>query len=42
MTQYNNLNIKMSNAQINKLKSGKKCSTEGTLKSFLKCFLCFQ
>ena len=31
MTQYNNLNGKFSNSQINKLKSGIKNGTEGTL-----------
>ena len=32
MTQYNTLNIKLSNSQLNKLKSGIKNNTEGTLK----------
>ena len=32
MTQYNTLNIKLSNSQLNKLKSGIKNSTEVTLK----------
>ena len=32
MTQYNTLNIKLSNSQINKLKSGIKDGTEVTLK----------
>ena len=32
MTQYNNLNIKLSNSQRNKLKSGIKDGTEVTLK----------
>ena len=32
MTQYNNLNLKMSNSQLNKLKSGIKNSTEVTSK----------
>ena len=32
MTQYNNLNAKLSNSQLNKLKSGIKNGTEETLK----------
>ena len=32
MTQYSTLNIKLSNSQINKLKSGIKNGTEVTLK----------
>ena len=32
MTQYNTLNIKLSNLQLNKLKSEKKNGTEVTLK----------
>ena len=32
MTQYNNLNVKLSNSQLNKLKSGIKNNTEVTLK----------
>ena len=32
MTQYNTLNVKLSNSQINKLKSGIKNGTEVTLK----------
>ena len=32
MTQYNTLNIKLSNAQLNKWKSGIKSGTEVTLK----------
>ena len=32
MTQYNILNVKLSNSQFNKLKSGIKNSTEVTLK----------
>ena len=32
MTQYNTLNVKLSNSQLNKLKSGIKNSTEVTLK----------
>ena len=36
MTQYNTLNVKLSNSQINKLKSGIKNGTEVTLKLSLK------
>ena len=32
MTQYNNLNVKLSNQQLNKLKSGIQNGTEVTLK----------
>ena len=32
MTQYNTLNIKLSNSQLNRLKSGTKNNTEVTLK----------
>ena len=32
MTQYNTLNVKLSNLQLNKLKSGTKNGTEVTLK----------
>ena len=32
MTQYNTLNVKLSNSQLNKLKSGIKNGTEVTLK----------
>ena len=32
MTQYNTLNVKLSNSQLNKLKSGIKNDTEVTLK----------
>ena len=32
MTQYNNLNVKLSNSQLNKLKSGIKNDTKVTLK----------
>ena len=32
MTQYNNLNVKLSNSQLNKLKSGIKNNAEVTLK----------
>ena len=31
MTQYNTLNVKLSNSQLNKLKSGMKNGTEVTL-----------
>ena len=34
MTQYNTLNVKLSNFQLNKLKSGIKNGTEVT---FIKC-----
>ena len=34
MTQYNTLNVKLSNSQLNKLKSGIKNGTEVTLKLF--------
>ena len=33
MTQYNALNVKLSNSQLNTLKSGIKNNTEVTLKS---------
>ena len=32
MTQYNTLNVKLSNLQLNKWKSGIEYNTEGTLK----------
>ena len=32
MTQYNTLNVKLSDSQLNKLKTGMKNGTEGTLK----------
>ena len=32
MTQYNTLNVKLSNSQLNKLKSGKENGTKVTLK----------
>ena len=32
MTQYNTLNVKLSNSQLNKWKSGIEYNTEGTLK----------
>ena len=35
MTQYNSLNIKLSNVQLNKLKSATKTATEVILKLFL-------
>ena len=34
MTQYNNLNVKLSHSQLNKLKSGVKNGTKATLKAF--------
>ena len=34
MTQYNTLNVKLSNSQLNKLKSGIKNGTEVTLKIY--------
>ena len=33
MTQYNTLNVKLSNSQLNRLKSGIKINTEVTLKT---------
>ena len=36
MTQYSTLNVKLSNSQLNKLKSDIKNGTEITLKSFIK------
>ena len=36
MTQYNTLDVKLSNSQLNKLKSEIKHGTEVTLKSFIK------
>ena len=36
MTQYKTLNLKFSNSQLNKLKSGIKNGTEVTLKNFIK------
>ena len=38
MTQYNTLNVKLSNSQLNKLKSGIKIGTEVTLKIFSNVF----
>ena len=37
MAQYNTLNVKLSNLQLNKLKSGIKNNTEVT-ENFMKCF----
>ena len=37
MTQYTTLIVKLSNSQLNKLKSGIKNGTEVTLKFFFKC-----
>ena len=34
MTQYNTLNVKLSNSQLDKLKSG---ITNGTEETFIKC-----
>ena len=40
MTQYNTLNVKLSNLQLNKLKSGTKNGTEVTLENkFLQMLL---
>ena len=36
MTQYSMLNVKLSNSQLNKLKSGIKNGTEVTFESFIK------
>ena len=36
MTQYNTLDVKLPNSQLNKLKSEIKHGTEVTLKSFIK------
>ena len=36
MTQYNTLNVKLSNSQLNKLKSGIKNGTEVTFENFIK------
>ena len=33
MTQYNTLNVKLSNLQLNKLEAGKKINTEVTLET---------
>ena len=38
MTQYNTLNVKSSNSQINKLKLGIKNGIEVILKTFIKCY----
>ena len=37
MTQYNTLNVKLSNSKLRKLKSGIKNSTELTLRFIDKC-----
>ena len=37
MTQYNTLNVKLSNSQLNKLKFWIKNDTEVTFKIFIKC-----
>ena len=37
MNEYNTLNAKLSNLQLNKLKSAIKNGTKITLKSFIKC-----
>ena len=37
MTQHNTLNVKLSNLQINKLKSEIKNGTEVNLENFIKC-----
>ena len=37
MTQYNTLNVKLSNSQLNKLKSGIKNGTEITFENCIKC-----
>ena len=37
MTQYNTLNVNLSNLQLSKLKFGIKNSTEVTLNLFIKC-----
>ena len=41
MTQYTTLDIKLSNSQISKLKSGIKNNTELTLENFIKCYWWF-
>ena len=41
MTQYNTLNLKLSNSQLNKLNSAIKYGTEVTLKSLIKFDLKF-
>ena len=41
MTQYNTLNVKLSNSQLNKLKSAITNETAGTLKSFVKYYWWF-
>ena len=37
MTQYNTLSVKLSNSQLNKLRSGIENGTEVILKMFFKC-----
>ena len=39
MTQYNTLNVKLSNSQLNKLKSGIKNGTEVTWRKFHQMML---
>ena len=39
MTQYNTLNVKLSNSQLNKLKSGIKNGTEVTWRKFNQMML---
>ena len=41
MTQFNTLNVNLSNSQLNKLKSGRKNDTEFTLNFFIKYDLWF-
>ena len=38
MTQYNTLNVKLSNLQLNKLRSGIKTDTEVTLNFIERCW----
>ena len=38
MTQYNTLNVKLSNLQLNKLRSGIKTDTEVTLNFIKRCW----
>ena len=38
MTKYNSLSLKLSNYQLNKLKSGVNNDTKVTLKTLIKCF----
>ena len=37
MTQYNTLNAKLSNSQLNILKSGIKIGAESSFENFIKC-----